>query len=79
MRDGVRLVGQRLPAGRTRARLPVILERTPYGKGTDITPNYQAFVDHGYAIVVQDVRGRYEIEGAFRSAAPGSPRMATTR
>ena len=40
--------------------------RTPYGKGADITPHHQAFVEHGYAIVVQDVRGRYESEGAFQ-------------
>ena len=46
--------------------MPTILYRTPYGKGADITPNYQAFVDHGYAVVVQDVRGRYDSEGRFR-------------
>jgi putative CocE/NonD family hydrolase len=45
--------------------LPTILVRTPYGKGTDLIPNYQAFVDRGYAVVVQDVRGRYESEGVF--------------
>src|ERR1035441_4455673 len=49
-----------------RARLPAIRVPTPYGKGVDITPNYQAFVEHGYAIVVEDVRGRYESEGAFQ-------------
>ncbi len=65
MRDGVRLAANVfVPADR--ARLPVILERTPYGKGAEITPNYQAFVDHGYAVVAEDVRGRYESEGVFR-------------
>ena len=65
MRDGVRLAATvYLPSEHT--RLPVLLERTPYGKGTEITPNYQAFVDHGYAVVVQDVRGRYESEGVFQ-------------
>jgi len=65
MRDGVRLAANVfLPSDNL--RLPVILERTPYGKGTAITPNYQAFVDHGYAVVVQDVRGRYESQGVFR-------------
>ena len=65
MRDGVRLAANVfLPA--EHLRVPVILERTPYGKGADITPNYQAFVDHGYAVVVEDVRGRYESEGAFQ-------------
>jgi putative CocE/NonD family hydrolase len=65
MRDGVRLFANvYLPS--ESSRLPAILVRTPYGKGADINANYQAFVDHGYAIVVQDVRGRYESEGAFQ-------------
>src|SRR6202521_939378 len=65
MRDGVRLSANVfLPS--EHARVPAILVRTPYGKGLDITPNYQAFVEHGYAVVVEDVRGRYESEGAFQ-------------
>ena len=65
MRDGVRLSANVfLPS--EHARVPAILVRTPYGKGADITPNYQAFVEHGYAVVVEDVRGRYESEGAFQ-------------
>lgn len=65
MRDGVRLSANIfLPSDH--ARFPAILVRTPYGKGADITPNYQAFVEHGYAVVVEDVRGRYESEGSFQ-------------
>ena len=65
MRDGAHLAANIfLPA--EHARVPAILVRTPYGRGADITPNYQAFVDHGYAVVVQDVRGRYESEGVFQ-------------
>ena len=64
MRDGVRLYANAfLPPG-TGPR-PVILERTPYNKGKEINPGYQAFVEHGYAVVVQDVRGRYESGGSF--------------
>src|SRR6185369_495266 len=64
MRDGVRLAANVfLPPGKLRA--PVILERTPYGKGVALTPNHQAYVDHGYILVVQDVRGRYASEGRF--------------
>ena len=63
-RDGVRLTANIfLPA--EHAHVPTILIRTPYGKGTELIPNYQAFVDRGYAVVVQDVRGRYESEGTF--------------
>ncbi|HZT31542.1 MAG TPA: CocE/NonD family hydrolase [Bryobacteraceae bacterium] len=65
MRDGVHLEANVYrPAGP--GRVPAILVRTPYGKGHDITPNYQAFVDRGYAVVVEDVRGRYGSEGTFR-------------
>jgi uncharacterized protein len=65
MRDGVRLSANVfLPS--EHVRVPAILVRTPYNKGLDITPNYQAFVEHGYAVVVEDVRGRYESEGAFQ-------------
>lgn len=64
MRDGVRLAANVFLPNKT-GHLPVILERTPYNKGVAITPNYQALVDHGYAVVVEDVRGRYESEGIF--------------
>jgi uncharacterized protein len=65
MRDGVRLSANIfLPA--QRGPFPTILVRTPYGKGLDITPHFQAFVDHGYAVVAEDVRGRYDSEGAFQ-------------
>ncbi len=64
MRDGVRLSANVfLPS--ENAPLPAILVRTPYGKGTNLIPNYQAFLDRGYAVVVEDVRGTYESEGTF--------------
>ncbi len=64
MRDGVVLSANIFrPAGA--GVFPTILMRTPYGKGLDWSPNHQAFVEHGYAVVVQDVRGRYESEGTF--------------
>jgi putative CocE/NonD family hydrolase len=65
MRDGVQLAANLFRPSEP-ARLPAILVRTPYGKGEDITPHYQAFVNHGYAIVVEDVRGRYESDGVFK-------------
>ena len=64
MRDGVRLFANVfLPS--EHAHVPAILIRTPYGKGEELTPNYQALVDHGFAVIVEDVRGRYESEGEF--------------
>lgn len=63
MRDGVKLATDvYLP--RPEGKFPVILTRTPYGRtrGADA---YKAFVAAGYAVVVQDVRGRYESEGRW--------------
>lgn len=47
---------------------PALLERTPYSK--DNSPECQVgappfFASHGYAVVVQDVRGRFASEGRF--------------
>ena len=61
MRDGVRLATDiHLPAGD--GPWPVILERTPYGKGADLAASCTA---RGYALAVQDCRGRGDSEGRF--------------
>ena len=66
MRDSVRLSADvYLPPQPEPA--PVLLQRTPYGKqrtGPTIERARQ-YADHGYAVVVQDVRGRWESEGEF--------------
>jgi putative CocE/NonD family hydrolase len=72
MRDGVRLSANVFrPPGTAGAagtgQYPTILLRTPYGKGDAITPAYQSFVNHGYVVVVEDVRGRYQSGGAFEA------------
>ncbi|MGB9458894.1 MAG: CocE/NonD family hydrolase [Bryobacteraceae bacterium] len=64
MRDGVRLYANVfLPS--EHARVPAVLVRTPYGKGEELAPNWRALLDHGFAVMVEDVRGRYESEGDF--------------
>ena len=64
MRDGMRLRSNVFrPDGN--GRWPAILLRTPYNKGDALTASYQSFVNHGYAVVVEDVRGRYKSGGAF--------------
>ncbi len=64
MRDGVRLDTSIFrPVGP--GRFPAILVRTPYDKGEDLLPGYGTFIDHGYAVVLQDVRGRSKSEGSF--------------
>jgi putative CocE/NonD family hydrolase len=72
MRDGVHLSTNVFhPAGS--ARFPAILIRTPYGKTSILAPNYRAFVDHGYVVVMQDVRGRYASEGVFSPLTQEGP------
>ena len=67
MRDGTRLRADvYLPEGP--GPFPALVERTPYGK--DNSPEMQVgapafFARHGYAVVVQDVRGRFTSEGRF--------------
>jgi hypothetical protein len=64
MRDGVRLSANVFRPGQP-GRYPAVLLRTPYGKGDTITVSYQSFVNHGYVVVVEDVRGRYKSGGVF--------------
>jgi putative CocE/NonD family hydrolase len=67
MRDGVTLRADLLrPRGA--GAFPVLVYRTPYGKEPALE-EYTTFrhaVEHGYAVVVQDVRGRYASDGEFR-------------
>jgi uncharacterized protein len=65
MRDGVRLSANIFRPD-VNGRYPTILVRTPYGKGRALTLHYRAFVERGYAVVIQDVRGRYNSAGEFR-------------
>src|SRR5437867_7625978 len=65
MRDGVRLATDLYRPTDVAGPLPTILMRTPYNKaGSAGAGNY--FASHGYAVAVQDVRGKFESEGQFR-------------
>src|SRR6478672_6277762 len=69
MRDGVTLRADVLrPETDGSRRFPTLVYRTPYGKD-DALKEYTTFtraVERGYAVVVQDVRGRYGSDGEFR-------------
>jgi putative CocE/NonD family hydrolase len=72
MRDGIHLDTNIFhPTGG--GRYPAVLLRTPYGKGPDLPAGYSAFLDHGYAVVLQDVRGRYASEGKFEALLQEGP------
>ncbi|HTJ57628.1 MAG TPA: CocE/NonD family hydrolase [Devosiaceae bacterium] len=81
MRDGIQLATDiYLPeAAGVASALPVVLERTPYGKALPSRAEIELgmpgpmsraevaarLVLHGYAVVYQDCRGRYRSEGVF--------------
>lgn len=72
MRDGCRLVADiyRLDDG-ARAR-PVLVLRTPYGRGFGTQANLAHpawYARHGFIVVVQDVRGRHDSDGTFEPFA----------
>lgn len=66
MRDGVALRADiLLPSAE--GRFPALVYRTPYGKQFALK-EYKTFVKavaRGYAVIVQDVRGRYASDGEF--------------
>lgn len=66
MRDGVKLATDiYFPAkdGKiAEGRFPVILSRTPYGKGSTAA---KAYTPYGYVVVMQDTRGRGKSEGTW--------------
>ena len=65
MRDGVMLRAD-LYRPATGKRFPALVYRTPYGRTeTPTDPIVLAAVRRGYAVVLQDVRGRYGSGGVF--------------
>lgn len=64
MRDGVHLAADVfLP--RATGRWPTVLFRTPYSRKGPSSFGYRQFVAHGYAVVIQEVRGRFASQGVF--------------
>lgn len=50
--------------GEAACRIPAVLIRTPYGKSNG-SQQYFRFVQRGYAVVIQDVRGREDSTGEW--------------
>jgi len=66
MRDGVRLAADVWrPQGD--GKFPVLITRTPYNRKREPAGDtiFRKAVERGYAVVMQDVRGRYGSEGEF--------------
>jgi uncharacterized protein len=67
MRDGIVLRADILRP-KAEGTFPVLVYRTPYGKvfaEKDHT-TFRHAVERGYAVVIEDVRGRYDSDGEFR-------------
>src|SRR5579872_1982538 len=67
MRDGV-LLRADVWLPHANGKFPVLVYRTPYGKEFALQ-DYTTFrhaVERGYAVVIQDVRGRFASDGEFR-------------
>jgi putative CocE/NonD family hydrolase len=67
MRDGVVLRADIMRPAEG-GKFPVLVYRTPYGKDAaqQAYTTFKHAVEHGYAVVIQDVRGRYHSDGDFR-------------
>jgi putative CocE/NonD family hydrolase len=70
MRDGIRLHTLIYAPKNGSGKLPLLIERSPYGF-TDGKPEksfnnrYKQLADEGFIFVFQDIRGRYDSEGQF--------------
>lgn len=64
MRDGIRL-STNIYRPDDSGRFPALLMRSPYGNGGAENSWMHFFTQKGYAVVVQDVRGKFESEGVF--------------
>ena len=72
MRDGVRLATDLYFPEVADETLPVVLIRTPYDKNElrdDLDGDAHMFASHGFVVVVQDSRGKFESEGIYSPPA----------
>lgn len=85
MRDGVRLHCVIFRPERTTdsEKLPILLDRTPYGASEtdaqDLNNEMPELVASGYIFVIEDVRGRYGSEGTFVMNRPIKLAHTTSR
>lgn len=76
MRDGVKLHTRIFVPANTKAALPFLLLRTPYGiEGSEdaIDARYRELAADGYIFVFQDIRGKFGSEGSFVMLRPARP------
>ena len=73
VRDGVKLHTVIFKPRDTQERLPILLERTPYGAMAEekaLRGRYAHLIADGYIFAFQDIRGRFQSEGRFVMQRP---------
>jgi hypothetical protein len=63
MRDGVKLIAD-IYQPEAEGTFPVLLQRTPYNRAGG-AGSAAAMAAHGYVVIVQDTRGRFDSQGEF--------------
>lgn len=88
MRDGVRLYTAVYTPRHSNGNCPILLTRTPYSCNPYGANQYsnalmdrdiKAYIDKGYIVVMQDVRGCYMSEGDFEHIRPFVPNKQTNQ
>jgi putative CocE/NonD family hydrolase len=74
-RDGVKLHTLIFAPKNAAAKLPFLIERSPYGFDNGraertLETRYKQLADEGFIFVLQDIRGRYQSEGQFVMQRP---------
>jgi len=75
MRDGIRLHTLIYSPKNQTEKLPLLIERSPYGwvngrPEAVLKARYKQLADEGFIFVFQDIRGRYDSEGEFVMQRP---------
>ncbi len=77
MRDGIRLAADvYLP--HSGGQFGTVLIRTPYNRKSGALGTYRFFTSRGYAVVMEDVRGRYASQGVFGPTEQEGPDSSDT-
>ena len=67
MKDGIKLATDiYFPQSENESLFPVLINRTPYNKDyMENSKEVNGYIEAGYVVVIQDVRGRYHSERVF--------------
>ena len=65
MRDGVTLIAD-VYRPKADGKFPVLLQRTPYNR-IGGARSAEQMAEHGYVVIIQDTRGRFDSQGGLLS------------